>query len=351
MRGVRMPTAAPSSHSEGADCLCRAGEIAYPGKKCLASQRPQLAAQWHPTKNGGRTPADVPLGSHYKAWWICEKGHEWQAMVKSRALDGTACPVCANRRLISGENDLAATHPELAQQWHPCKNGALTPHDVVAGTRKKVWWRCGQGHEWQASVSSRAGAGAGCPICAGKVVIPGENDLASHFPAVAAQWHPAKNGTLTPEGVSPYSNKKVWWQCPLRHEYAAAVAARTVSGSGCPYCAGRKVLTGFNDLATLNPQLARQWHPALNGALTPEEVTPGSHRKIWWECPSGHIWQAVVYSRAGPQKCGCPVCARPGKPERLARYQQALADADHAVPYNTALRTKREKNKTGGNQA
>ncbi len=123
------------------------------------------------------------------------------------------------------------------------------------------------------------GLGADCPVCAGKQVLPGENDLASTFPALAAQWHPTQNGPLAPSQVSPYSNRKVWWRCELGHNYTAAVAARAAGGSGCPYCAGRKVLAGFNDLSTRAPALAAQWHPTLNGALTPEQVTTGSHKK------------------------------------------------------------------------
>lgn len=331
------------TRAAGSGCPYCAGKRAWPGENDLASQRPDLATQWHPTKNNGVTPADIPLGSHHMAWWVCEKGHEWKAIVKSRAIGGTGCPVCANRALLPGINDLATTHPELARQWHPAKNGSLTPHDVMAGTRRKVWWRCDRGHEWQAAVSSRA-VGTGCPVCAGKTAIPGENDLASLFPAIAAQWHPTRNGGLTPEKLTPYSNKKAWWLCPLGHEYTAAVAARITDRSGCPYCAGRKVLPGFNDLATLEPKVAAQWHPTLNGALTPEQVTTGSHKKVWWECPNGHIWKAVIYSRAGPgsRKCGCPVCAGRIQPERTERYRLAMAEHEK-FPRAHAPKQNREK--------
>ena len=87
------------------------------------------------------------------------------------------------------------------------------------------------------------------------------------------------------------------------------MAARTERGCGCPYCAGRKVLPGFNDLATADPRVAAQWHPTLNGSLTPEAVTAGSRKKVWWVCPEGHVWKAAVYARAGSWKSGCPVCA------------------------------------------
>lgn len=287
----------------------------------MASRHPDLAAQWHPTKNAPLTARQVTVGSHHMAWWICEKGHEWQAAVKTRA-GGTGCPYCANRAVVPGENDLATTHPELAREWDGERN-TLRPSALTFGSTRKAWWLCGKGHRWQASIASRA-RGAGCPVCAGKVIVPQENDLGSRFPEIAAQWHPAKNGSLTPQVCSPSSNRKVWWVCPLGHEYQAAVGARTVSGSDCPYCAGRKVLAGFNDLATLEPAVAASWHPTLNGTLTPAQVSTGSCRKVWWLCSQGHVWKAVIYSRARKQKAGCPVCAGRGKQAQQSRYAALL---------------------------
>lgn len=285
---------------------------------CVRTGNTALPEQWHPSRNGVLTPETVSGGSQIRVWWRCAQGHEWQAMVKSRAA-GCGCPVCAGRVLLPGENDLATVRPDLAAQWHPERNRALGPEDVMAGSRKKVWWRCAQGHEWQASVNSRS-QGAGCPVCAGKVIIPGENDMASSFPEIAAQWDMEKNGGLRPEAVTPYSNRRVWWRCEVGHSYRTAVSHRTMRGDGCPYCAGRRVLSGFNDLGTLEPKIAAQWHASLNAPLTPEMVTVGAHRKVWWECEEGHVWKAVIYSRTGPAKCGCPVCAGVAKPRFRRRY-------------------------------
>ncbi len=313
--------AAVYTRAAGSGCPYCAGKLACPGENDLASQRPDLVAQWHPTKNAPLTAEQVTVGSHHIIWWCCEKGHEWQAAVKTR-VSGTGCPYCANRVVIPGENDLTTTNPELLREWDFEQNN-VSPEHLPAGSSRKVWWSCEKGHHWQALISSRA-RGMGCPVCAGKVVVPGENDLASNYPAVAAQWHPSKNGKLTPENCSPASNRRVWWRCSLGHEYQAAVGARTVNGSDCPYCAGRKVLPGFNDLATLEPAVAASWHPTLNGKLTPQDVTAGSRRKVWWECPDGHAWKAVVYSRARGQKSGCPVCAGRVKASQQARYAACL---------------------------
>ena len=309
------------TRAAGAGCPYCAGRKVLPGFNDLATRRPDLAAQWHPEKNGALTPAQVQPGSHRQVWWQCGKGHVWRAGVHTRA-GGSGCPVCAGRRLLPARNDLETLYPALAAQWHPEKNGELTPAQVLPGSRRRVWWRCGLGHVWQAEVAARV-RGTGCPVCAGKQVVPGFNDLASRFPDIAAQWHPEKNGTLRPQAVSPYANRKVWWRCGQGHAYAASVAARTKGASGCPYCAGRKVLPGFNDLATRAPELAAQWHPTLNGALTPAQVPPGSHQKVWWCCSAGHVWKAAVYARAGRQQSGCPVCA--GKVRRRGPDSLGLA--------------------------
>ena len=165
--------------------------------------------------------------------------------------------------------------------------------------------------------------GADCPVCTGRTVLPGENDLATVFPQLARQWDQERNGALTPQQVSPYSNRAVWWRCGLGHSWHAAISTRAW-GSDCPYCAGRKVLAGFNDLATRYPELAHTWDPVLNGALTPAMVTPGSHKKVWWRCPENHVWKAVVYSRTSDKRCGCPVCAGKVSQKNLGRYQVPL---------------------------
>lgn len=312
------------SRTGGAGCPYCAGKKVGQGND-LTSLYPELAAQWDLQKNAPRKPSDFSAGSQRLVWWRCEKGHSWRAQIRSR-VSGCGCPVCADRLVVAGENSLADASPELARQWDAEKNAPLTPQQVTAGTRRKVWWKCARGHSWRASVTSRANQKTGCPICDGKEVQKGFNDLASLYPALAGEWDAAKNGALTPESVTPASNRKVWWRCEKGHSYRAVIAQRVQRGSGCPYCTNRKILPGFNDLATVQPLIARQWHPTLNGGLTPEMVTAGSNRKVWWQCPLGHTWKAVVYSRTGAQRCGCPICAGKGK-QKNVRYEEILAES------------------------
>ncbi len=61
------------------------------------------------------------------------------------------------------------------------------------------------------------------------------------------------------------------------------------------------------NLAVMNPALARQWHPTLNGDLTPRPAAPFSGKRPWWLYPKGHQWQAIVNNRRRGN--GCPYCA------------------------------------------
>ena len=147
---------------------------------------PDVAAQWHPTENGDRTPDQVVAGPHKKVWWKCDKGpdHDWEATLSSRT-SGTGCPYCAGQR-VSVTNSLAKLFPDIASQWHPTRNADLTPAQVVAGSNKKYWWKCDKesDHEWDATMASRTKRGTGCPYCAGQRVSV-TNSLAKLFPDIA----------------------------------------------------------------------------------------------------------------------------------------------------------------------
>ena len=304
------------TRSEGAGCPYCTGRKALPEQNCLAKQFPMLAVEWDSEKNASLTPQDVTTGSHQLIWWRCPKGHSYRSAVKTRA-QGSGCPYCAGKNVLPEENSLAAEYPSIEKEWDAAKNVPLLPTQVISGTRRKVWWRCPKGHSWRAAVYSRTTLGTGCPVCTGRQALAGENDLATLYPDIAAQWDEEKNGALHPSNVTAGSNRRVWWRCEKGHSYRAVIAQRVQRGDGCPYCANRKVLPGFNDLATAAPLVAKQWHETLNGALTPEMVTAGSHKKAWWQCSYGHVWKAAIYSRAGVQQCGCPVCA--GKTKRKTK--------------------------------
>jgi hypothetical protein len=256
------------------------------------------------------------------------------------------------------------------------------PKTLTRSSNKIVMWQCKFGHLWRASVGSRS-AGSGCPVCIGKKVLVGFNDLATKFPEIALEAHGWDPQTVT-EGSS---SKKQDWKCSNGHLYKSNVANRT-RGQGCPYCAFQKVWPGFNDLATTHPHLVKwadNWDPtqliagtdkklawrcelnhqwsrsgsAMVGAKgcpfclgqrvlagfndlatkfpevaeeasgwNPTEVMPGSDKKLKWKCKEGHFYRSSVYHRTGKDKTGCPTCAQTGFDPNAKGYLYFLVHQD-----------------------
>lgn len=287
---------------------------------CLATTHPHLAAEWHPSRNGELTPEQVTHGSDVVVVWKCSaaEDHEWTTSISNRAAhgsEGSNCPYCAPvSKSAVRSNSLAVTHPSVAATWHESKNAPLTPADVVAGSEKKVWWQCPKGpdHEWESRVSVRvsqmAADPAACSVCANRVTVE-SNSLATRYPAVAAQWHAARNGDLTPDTVPYAGGQLVWWQCPVAsdHVWRTRIVKRTDGGQGCPACVGLLVVES-NCLATTHPDLAAEWHPTKNGTLSPRDVVSGTGKSVWWRCAinARHAWRTGVHNRV--RGSGCPHC-------------------------------------------
>ena len=224
-----------SSRGRGTGCpYCSGYKVSR--DSCLKTVNPALAKEWHPIKNGSKSPYEVSPSFNKRAWWMCEKGHEWQASVIWRN-KGYNCPYCRGRPPVGKNYNLEVVYARLAAQWHPQRNGSLTPRDVGPFSRKKVWWICAKGHEYQAIIANRS-KGRGCPYCAGRAVCK-DNCLEEVNPALATEWHPEKNSGLTTRQVTSGSKKKMWWICKKGHEWEAIINNRN-RGRGCPYCAGQK---------------------------------------------------------------------------------------------------------------
>ena len=300
-------------------CPYCSGSKALIGFNDLQSQYPDIAKEWHPTKNGDLKSTDVTSASGKKVWWLGKCGHEWEARVCDR-VNGRGCGYCANRILLTGFNDLQTKYPELAEEWHPVKNGDLNPTDVISGSNKKFWWICQFGHEWKTSVAERINHKTGCPFCSGRRTIVGMNDLQTKCPDISKEWNYEKNGDLKPTEVSYSSNKKVWWKCSKGHEWKTLICDRTGRGkTGCPYCSNRKIIPGYNDLATISPNLVVEWNFEKNKGLvdgngadisSPDKVSPVSGSSVWWKCDKGHEWKAKISNRTNGD--GCPYCSNAG---------------------------------------
>ncbi len=171
----------------------------------------------------------------------------------------------------------------------------MRPSAVVFGSKRKVWWLCNKGHDYEQIIWERTGRKKlACPYCSGKKIGYG-NDFASLYPKLAREWHPTKNGELTPVRVLSKSKQKAWFRCSKGHDYYQEIYYLT-KGHGCPYCSGRKIGYG-NDFATLYPDLAKEWHPTKNTDLSPSKISAGSQQKVWWICNKDHEFEAHIRNR------------------------------------------------------
>lgn len=187
---------------------------------------PLLSRLWDGTKNGAA--AGVLARSFRPAWWRCENGHSYQRSPRSMLSDAS-CPEC---RRGGGGPSFAKRRPTLVPLWNKEKNGELSPTTIAADHAATVWWRCPKGHDFQRPPLLMV-RDSSCPVCA-----VADKSLAATNPAVAAEWHPHRNGAVTPDQVDADHIMNAWWRCPNGHEYQATVRARARGTRRCPTCYG-----------------------------------------------------------------------------------------------------------------
>lgn len=278
----------------------------------LQDVNPALASEWHPTLNGLLQPNQVPGFSNSKAWWQCstDARHIWEARISNRA-KGAGCPVCANRLIIPGVNDLASdpAYRLLIQEWHP--DNEMDPSQVAPMSHAKVKWQCSQNptHVWQASIALRA-RGTGCPKC---WALAKRGSKRRNSVTVAAterlmkEWHP--DNEIDPAKTTIGSGKTALWRCSddPSHEWRAVIGSRSKTKAGCPHCSGRIVDTKNANLANHYPTLAAELHP--DNPMSPEDVYAYSILPVKWRCSKDptHEWEAAPHSRSVVMT-GCPKC-------------------------------------------
>ena len=326
-----------------------------------------LVSEWDGTKNkkdDGEPllPKDVVPGSNQEINWKClNKGHTWVASLSNRT-KGRNCPCCSNQQVCNDNNlqflsetesdpVLKARYKFLVSEWDGTKNKKddgepLLPKDVVPGTRQFISWKCKKGHTWEAKLSSRTSGGSNCPCCSNQQVCndnnlqylsDNEEDLGKRerYKRLVSEWD-KENNILTPEDVVPGTTKKINWKCKKEHTWEASLVSRTGVKSNCPCCSNQQVCND-NNLQYLSDneedlgkrerykRLVSEWDKE-NNILTPEDVVPGTTKKINWKCKKEHTWEASLVSRTGV-KSNCPICNESKGEEEIFKVLQNYIDS------------------------
>ena len=459
-------------------CPFCAGKRPIPGKNDLGTRRPDLAREWNYACNKGKKPEDYLEFSNEPVSWICKLGHEWVAQIDNRTRQKSGCPVCGGKIVLKGFNDLQSQKPEIAEEWDYEKNES-GPDAEYCKSHNKVGWVCPLGHKWETKVYLRTVNGTGCPVCdktgtsfaeqavyyylkkqypdaqngfllCGKefdIFIPSistaveydgawahgkkgkierdnkkdqfcitkgirlirireeglpstnsaetivrkngdnylsldesikqlfvtlycngqnidvyrdrieirkkyylyvkNNSLATIAPELVKEWHPTKNLPLTPSIVPKGYHDKVYWQCKKYpdHVYDSTISHRINDRQGCPYCSNQRLLKGFNDLETIDKELAKEWSP--NNTKKPSDVFPNSHDLYNWICNRNHEYPASPANRRKGK--GCPYCsgrkAFPGETDLKTLYPEIAAEWDYENN-NTPITTVRPGSET-----
>lgn len=346
----------------------------------------KLLKEWDYEKND-KLPSEITKGSSELVNWICSVcGYEYKARVGNRTILNRGCPCCANKVVVKGVNDLATTHPNLAEEWNYEKNQGLSPEEVVYGTSRKVWWCCPQGHSYKASILHRASGGTNCPVCnSGRQTSFAEQavyfyvkklyadainryndifekgmELDIYIPSVklgieydGAAWHKKdkrnrelkkynickengirllrlkeeidgscrdtadyfiqqdnmfehKNLQNTIKLVLDNIDKEInFWTRKNPYKFHSDIDVDIKRDE----MEIRKYMTVIKEdsLADMYPEIAKEWHPYLNGSVTASMVKAKSDVKYYWLCPDcGNEYMASPGHRT--DGTGCPKC-------------------------------------------
>ena len=295
------------------------------GVNDITTTNPELLPEWSP--NNQRAPWEYRKTSGDYALWICPKCHgEYSHRIQSRELGDNSCPFCRGFRVLKGYNDLATTHPELAKEWSPQNKNPIeaclkTSHDYAL-------WICPKCKgEYSFRINNREEGDDACPFCRNSRVLPGFNDLEALAPQLATEWSPSN-----PEPPRSYLRTSSWralWSCPCcGGEYSAAIRDREAGDDACPFCRNSRVLSGLNDLETLEPQLVVEWSPS--NPEPPRNYLRTSSWKALWKCPRcGGEYSAAIRDREAGDDA-CPFCnntrALPGFNTLAVKYPQLLGE-------------------------
>jgi DNA-directed RNA polymerase subunit RPC12/RpoP len=311
------------AHTKGTRCPYCAGKKVLIGFNDLLTIKPSVKSEWDYEKNDKLNiyPNKITAHSGKTVWWICDKKHSYKAPVV-RHMKGHGCPYCGGKKIMVGFNDLLSVDPEGCKEWDYEKNGkiGLYPEQIFPSSNKKIWWKCQKGHSYKATASDHK-QGYGCPYCSGRLPVKGETDLLTVDPDGCKEWNYEKNDNLglKPDSVTSGSNIKVWWKCPLNHDYQMIIKSHT-NGHRCRICDGKEILAGFNDLATKDPECIKEWNYEKNNelGLKPTEVALFNRKIAWWKCNNGHNYQMSISQHSKGNRC--PICNESNGEQKIREF-------------------------------
>lgn len=226
-------------------CPFCTGHRVKKGVNDIATTNPEVLNDWD-YENNTIKPTEITKGSHKKVSWLCGNGHQYKSMVKAR-IQGEGCPFCANKIPIKGVNDLGTVNSYASSLWNYDKNDGKNPSDYLPNSKKRVWWKCEEGHEWVDEITKMNNSNK-CPYCYPRATRIKHGVFVAEHPHLSSEWDYSKN-TENIENLTSSSNKKVYWVCEKGHSWRATISDRC-RGYNCPECS-KELRVSFPEKAIL----------------------------------------------------------------------------------------------------
>lgn len=345
-------------------CPKCAGFVFEKGVNDLETKKPELLADWDYEENAKQDiyPSGIIFNSGEKVHWKCHIcGNRWTVSLNKRTVQGNGCIKCGykagkdlkHKNLL--ETQGCITNQLLLEEWDYDKNKeiGLFPEELTPGSTRSAYWICSKcGYKWRAPIARRNN-GAGCRKCADKANPDlKRKQLIAKGKAITdekliKEWDYQKNDR-TPQEYTVGSKKKVFWKCSKCGYLWSAVIHTRSKGAGCPACAGNVAVAGRNDLATIKPELAKEWDCQKNGEITPGQVSYSSGRKYWWICPKGHDSYLATPSHR-VNGTGCPICGKVKIAEKSSRpVDQLTLDGTYIKTFKSVKEASEELGLSNG---
>ncbi len=344
----------------------------HKGENDLVSQAPDIAADWDYERNIDLEPESFTVKSKRKVWWKCKLcGNSWEATIKNRTMNGSGCPKCRQHKRTSFPEQalffyLKKQYRETENSYSAFENSKMEIDIYIPNIKTGIEY---DGVAWHTNSKSQERDHKKYVMCqelgiklirvaefkpdtmeADQLFIREDSSdrslnnvikqvlsalkvdcdvdisrdraeimqlyikhiedksISSRYPEDVKYWDVEKNNGVTTDMVNATSNVSYWWKCDLGHSYKASPSNRLGTGNGCPFCSGKRVLKGFNDLVTKYPEIAAEWDYEKNTGLSPNEISGGSAKEVWWKCGLGHSYKVSPNGRVY-NKSRCPYCS------------------------------------------
>ena len=270
------------------------------------SARPDLVRFWDYERN----TADINLTPSYsevEVHWRCKRcNYRWESSPRDR-LRGSGCSCCdTGKKVMTGFNDALTKCPELLSIYDSSLNSGRDLSKTALYSDEMFTWHCKTcDYTWVASIRNTVQSSCHCPNCLNRRAIPGTNSLTDKRPDLLSLW--SEKNSKSPSNVLCNSYYWATWHCNIcGGEYNAYVVEIVNGTEHCPYCKNTRVLPGFNSLAAIYPDLAKQWCDEI---ISSDDILPTSSYRGTWCCPECNgIYQSSVKDMISGE-AHCPYCA------------------------------------------